>query len=112
MSMHQVWATKYHYTVSIGNILIRCRDLPVQICNAKNVHILKGGVNKNHLHLHIEYPYLISINKLVNKTKRQTFYLLQQIILNITQNSFKKIIFAFNLTCGFQATVIIIIYKF
>ena len=58
LSCHIAWATKYRYNVLQGDIQHRCRDLLVQICNSENVHILKGVVSKNHIHMHIEYPPL------------------------------------------------------
>lgn len=75
LSCHIVWATKYRYHVLRGDLRYCCRDLLVQICDSENVHILKGVVSKDHIH--IEYPpSLISI--LVKKLKGRTSRLLQK----------------------------------
>lgn len=53
-----MWATKYRYGILQGDIQHRCRDLLIQICNSKNVHILKGVVSKDYIHIHIESPLI------------------------------------------------------
>ena len=78
LSCHIVWATKYRYNVLEGDIQHRCRDLLVPICNSENVHILKGVVSKNHIHMHIEYPPSLSISILVKKLKGRSSRILQQ----------------------------------
>jgi putative transposase len=75
---HIVWATKYRYHVLQGDIQKRCRDLLIQICDLENVHILKGVVSKDHIHMHVEYAPSLSISILVKKLKGRTSRLLQQ----------------------------------
>ncbi len=77
LSCHIVWATKYRYQVLQGDLQSRCRDLLIQICNSENVHILKGVVSKDHVHMHIEYPPSLSISVLVKKLKGRSSRLLQ-----------------------------------
>lgn len=69
LSCHVVWSTEYRYAVLQGDLHQRCRDLFIQICNSENVHILKGVVSKNHIHMQIEYPPSLSISDLVKKLK-------------------------------------------
>ncbi len=78
LSCHIVWATKYRYHVLQGDIQKRCRDLLIQICNSENVHILKGVVSKDHVHMHFEYPPSLSVSVLVKKLKGRSSRLLQQ----------------------------------
>ncbi len=78
LSCHLVWATKYRYNVLQGDIQQRCRDLLIQICNSENVHILKGVVSKDHIHMHVEYPPSLSISILVKKLKGRSSRILQQ----------------------------------
>src|SRR5690554_579950 len=78
LSCHIVWATKYRYPVLHGDLQHRCRDLLIQICNSENVHILKGVVSKDHIHMHVEYPPSLSISILVKKLKGRSSRLLQQ----------------------------------
>jgi len=78
LSCHIVWATKYRYQVLKGDLQHRCRDLLIQICNSENVHILKGVVSKDHVHMHVEYPPSLSISILVKKLKGRSSRFLQQ----------------------------------
>ena len=78
MSCHIVWATKYRYHVLKGDLQTRCRDILVQICNSENVHILKGVVSKDHIHMHIEYSPSLAVSQLVKKLKGRSSRLLQQ----------------------------------
>ena len=78
LTSHLVWATKYRYEVLQGDIQKRCRELLIQICNSEDVHILKGVVSKDHVHMHIEYSPHQSISLLVKKLKGRTSHHLQQ----------------------------------
>lgn len=83
LSVHIVWITKYRYHVLQGDIQARCRDLLIQICDSENVHILKGVVSKDHVHMHIEYSPSLSISVLVKKLKGRTSHLLQREFLSL-----------------------------
>ena len=78
LTCHIVWATKYRYHVLKGDLKQRCRDILIQICDSENVHILKGVVSKDHIHMHIEYPPSLSISVLVKKLKGRSSRILQQ----------------------------------
>ena len=78
LSCHIVWETKYRYGVLQGDVQNRCRDLLIQICNSENVHILKGVVSKDHIHMHVEFPPSLSISVLVKKLKGRSSRMLQQ----------------------------------
>jgi putative transposase len=78
LTAHIVWVTKYRYHVLKGDIQVRCRDLIKQICDAEDVHILKGVVSKDHVHIHIEYPPSKSISDIVKRLKGRTSRRLQE----------------------------------
>lgn len=78
LTAHIVWVTKYRYHVLKGDLQVRCRDLIVQICNTENVHILKGVVSKDHVHIHIEYLPSLSMSQLLKRLKGRTSHHLQQ----------------------------------
>jgi putative transposase len=77
LTVHLVWATKYRYAVLEGDIKVRCRTLLIQICESEDVHILKGVVSKNHVHMHIEYRPSQSISDLIKKLKGRSSRKLQ-----------------------------------
>ena len=78
LSCHIVWVTKYRYKVLTGDIKRRCRDLLMQICDSEDVHILKGVVSTDHVHMHMEYPPSLSVSELVKKLKGRTSNILQE----------------------------------
>ncbi len=82
---HIVRATKYRYAVLRGDVQNRCRDLLIQICNSENVHILKGVVSKDHVHMHVEFPPSLSISVLVKKLKGRSSRMLQQEFPNLNK---------------------------
>lgn len=66
-----VWGTKYRYPVLQGDIQKRCREILIQVCDAEDIHILKGVASKGHIHLQVEYPPRLSISHLVKWLKGQ-----------------------------------------
>ncbi len=76
--VHLVWITKYRYHELKGEIQERYRELQIQVCDSEDVRILKGVVNKDHVHMHLEYPPLKSIGDLVKGLKGRTSRLLQK----------------------------------
>lgn len=78
LTAHIVWVTKYRYKVLQGDIQKRCRELVKQICDAEDVHILKGVVSKDHVHIHVEYRPSLSMSELVKRLKGRTSRRLQE----------------------------------
>ena len=78
LTCHIVWVTKYRYEVLTGDVQKRCRDILVQVCNSEDVHILKGVVSKDHIHMHVEYPPTISVSDLVKRMKGRSSRMLQE----------------------------------
>ena len=48
---HIIWVTKYRYKVLRGRIAERARDLLRQICQARDVVIVRGAVSPDHIHM-------------------------------------------------------------
>ena len=78
LTVHLVWSTKYRYSVFQGDIKVRCRTILIQVCESEDVHILKGVVSKDHVHMHIDYRPSLSISELVKKLKGRSSRKLQQ----------------------------------
>ncbi|MFT6866903.1 MAG: putative transposase [Cyclobacteriaceae bacterium] len=78
LTVHIVWSTKYRYSVLQGDIKVRCRSILIQVCDAEDVHILKGVVSKDHVHMHVEYRPSQSISDLVRRLKGRSSRKLQQ----------------------------------
>jgi len=57
---HFVWSTKYRYQVLTGDVALRVRELVRQTCDRFDIHILRGVVSKDHVHILVSAPPNIS----------------------------------------------------
>lgn len=46
-------------------ISIRIREIIRQICDSKNIQIIKGNVSLDHVHVYVSYPPQISVSEMV-----------------------------------------------
>ena len=51
LKYHVIWCTKYRYKILRGRVAERARDLIRQICEAREVVIVRGAVSPDHIHL-------------------------------------------------------------
>jgi len=75
---HVIWITKYRYKVLRGRIAERARDLIRQICQAKEVVIVRGSVSPDHIHMLLSAPPELSPSKLVQYIKGRSSRRLQE----------------------------------
>ncbi len=64
-----VWITKYRYKVLTGRVAERTRDLIRQICETRDVTIVRGSVSPDHIHMLLSAPADLSPAKLVQYIK-------------------------------------------
>lgn len=74
---HLVWITKYRKKVLQGDIGYRLREIIRQICNTEKVHILKGAVGPDHVHLMLEIPPYMAVSRIVQHLKGESSRKLQ-----------------------------------
>ena len=48
---HFVWVTKYRYPVLLGEVGLRAREVIRQVCEAREMTIIKGVVSRDHVHV-------------------------------------------------------------
>ena len=53
---HVMWITKYRYKVLRGEVAERARDLIRQICQAREVVIIRGAMSPDHIHMLVSAP--------------------------------------------------------
>ena len=75
---HMIWVTKYRYKVLKGNIGKRLRELIRQGCEARNITIISGSINKDHVHMLISCPPSMAPSKIVQYLKGRSSRLLQE----------------------------------
>jgi putative transposase len=66
---HFVWVTKYRYHVLQGPLAERVRDLVRQTCEYFEIHILRGVVSKDHVHILVSAPPSMSPSEIMRRVK-------------------------------------------
>ena len=75
---HLVWITKYRYPVLRGDIALRARDLIREICQSREVLIIRGSLAPDHVHILVSSPPSLSVSKLVPYVKGRSSHKLQR----------------------------------
>ena len=74
---HLIWITKYRYRVLRGRVAERTRDLIRQICQSRDIVIVRGAVSPDHIHLLVSATPNLSPAKLVQYIKGRSSRRLQ-----------------------------------
>jgi putative transposase len=69
LKYHMIWCTKYRYKILRGRVAERARDLIRQICQARDVVIVRGAVSPDHIHLLLAAPPILAPAKLAQYIK-------------------------------------------
>ena len=78
LKYHLIWVTKYRFAVLKGDVAIRCRDLIREICQAREVSVVRGAVSPDHVHLLVSAPPILAPAKLVQYLKGSSSRRLQE----------------------------------
>jgi len=65
LKYHVIWITKYRYKILRGRIAERARELIRQVCQAREVVIIRGAVSPDHIHMLLSAPPHLAPAKLV-----------------------------------------------
>ena len=66
---HVVWATKYRYKVLHGAMRERIRKIIIQTCEELGVHIVKGVLARDHVHMFLSIPPKLSLSDVMQRIK-------------------------------------------
>ncbi|GAW37288.1 transposase IS200 like protein [Roseovarius sp. A-2] len=66
---HVVWATKYRYKVLHGAMRERIRKIVIQTCDELGVHIVKGVLARDHVHMFLSIPPKLSLSDVMQRIK-------------------------------------------
>lgn len=66
---HVVWVTKYRYKVLEGVMRERIREIIRQTCRELGVHIVKGVLARDHVHMFLSVPPHLALSKVMQKVK-------------------------------------------
>lgn len=75
---HVVWITKYRYKIVRGRVAERARDLIRQVCQSREVVIVRGAVSPDHVHRLLSAPPQLAPAKLVQFIKGRSSRRLQE----------------------------------
>ena len=75
---HVIWVTKYRYKVMRGRVAERARELIRQICEAREIVIVRGAISPDHIHMLVSAPPHLAPAKVVQYIKGRSSRLLQQ----------------------------------
>jgi putative transposase len=64
-----VWATKYRYKVLQGPMRERIREIIMQACAEMGVHIVKGVLGRDHVHMFLSIPPKLSLSHVMQRIK-------------------------------------------
>ena len=82
-SAHAVHDLKYHlicytkYMILHGRVAERARDLIRQVCQARDVVIIRGAISPDHVHMLVAAPPILSPAKLAQYIKGRSSRMLQ-----------------------------------
>jgi putative transposase len=66
---HVVWVTKYRYAVLQGPMRERIRQIFRQTCEEMGVHILRGVLARDHVHMFLSIPPKLSLSDVMQRIK-------------------------------------------
>lgn len=99
---HVVWVTKYRYKVLRGRVVERAREVIRQICQARDVVIIRGAISPDHIHILVSAPTDLSPAKLVQHIKGRSSRRLQDELPELRKRYWRQHLWV----CGyFCATV-------
>ena len=78
LQVHVVWLTKYRKRILVGKVAQRLKILLMQGCSAKNITIIKGSVQSNHVHLLLAIPATLSMAQVMQYLKGRSSKKLQE----------------------------------
>ena len=77
LKYHVIWITKYRYKILRGRIAERARNLIRQVCQAREVVIIRGAVCPDPIHMLLSAPPHLAPAKLVQYIKGRSSRRLQ-----------------------------------
>ena len=102
---HFVWVTKYRYHVLTGEVAIRARELIRQTCMSRNIHILKGHVSKDHIHILVSCPPTLSPSKVMQYIKGRSSKMIQDEFPHLKKRYWGKHLWARGYFCATVGSV-------
>jgi putative transposase len=78
LKYYVIWITKYRYKILRGRIAERARDLIREVCQARDVVIIRGAISPDYIHMLWSTPPHLAPAKLVQYIKGRSSRKLQE----------------------------------
>jgi REP-associated tyrosine transposase len=75
---HLIWITKYRYKILRGEVAERAREVIRQVCQAREVSIIRGAISPDHVHMLVAAAPQLAPAKLVQYVKGRSSRRLQE----------------------------------
>jgi len=105
LKYHFVWATKYRYPVLRGAIALRSREVIRQVCESREITIIKGVVSRDHVHLYVVAPTHLSPAQMMHWIKGRTSRRLQEEFAELRRRYWGQHLWARGYFCATAGTV-------
>ena len=102
---HVVWITKYRYKILHVKIAYRLIELIRQVCEARNIKIIKGSISKEHVHMLVSCPPNISVSQMMQYLKGRSSKKLQEEFPELKRKYWGQHIWATGYFCRTVGTV-------
>jgi putative transposase len=97
---HVVWVTKYRYKILRERVAERARDLIRQICEAREVVIVREAISPDHVHMLLSATPQIAPAKLVQYIKGRSSRKLQEEFLELRKRYWGQHLWARSYFCA------------
>jgi len=78
LKYHVIWITKYRYKILRGRVAERARDLIREVCQTRDVVIIRGAISPDHIHMLLSAAPHLAPAKLVQYIKGRSSRKLQE----------------------------------
>jgi len=78
LKYHFVWATKYRFPVLQREVAVRARDVIREVCEAREITVVKGVVSRDHVHVMVSAPPQLAPAQIMRWVKGRSSRKLQQ----------------------------------
>ena len=100
LKYHVIWITKYRYKILRGRIAERARDVIRQVCQARDVVIIRGSVSPDHIHMLVSAPPQLAPAKMVQYIKGRSSRRLQEEFLELRKRYWGQHLWARGYFCA------------
>ena len=105
LKYHFVWATKYRFPVLQREVAVRARDLIREVCEAREITVVKGVVSRDHVHVMVSAPPQLAPAQMMRWVKGRSSRKLQQEFEELRRRYWGQHLWARGYFCASSGTV-------